>query len=104
MLWEADHTLIDNGGVSRGNYALAFELLTGRPAIQTARADGPTDVVIMAHLRLEIPGFIAWRWTYLEVARDGGGRSDQGRTRCVSRRASCFQSGECGFQIAHQLP
>jgi hypothetical protein len=30
VLWDVDHTLIENSGVSKENYALAFKLLTGR--------------------------------------------------------------------------
>ncbi len=50
VLWDVDHTLIENGGVSKANYALAFEILTGRPARTVARTDGRTDVDIMAGL------------------------------------------------------
>jgi hypothetical protein len=50
VLWDVDHTLIENGGVSKANYALAFEILTGRPAQTAARTDGRTDVDIMAGL------------------------------------------------------
>ena len=32
VLWDIDHTLIENHGVNKEIYALAFELLTGRPA------------------------------------------------------------------------
>lgn len=50
ILWDVDHTLIENGGVSKLNYALAFELLTGeRPRVQAA-TDGRTDVEIMENL------------------------------------------------------
>jgi len=48
--WDVDHTLMDNGGVSKANYALAFELLTGsRPGVP-ASTGGRTDVTIMADL------------------------------------------------------
>lgn len=50
VLWDVDHTLIDNGGVSRANYALAFELLTGAPPVVPASTGGRTDVTIMAGL------------------------------------------------------
>ncbi len=50
LLWDVDHTLIDNGGVSKMNYALAFEILAGRPASERARTDGRTDVEIMENL------------------------------------------------------
>lgn len=50
LLWDVDHTLIENGGVSKENYALAFELLTGRPAGEQPQTDGRTDVGIMENL------------------------------------------------------
>jgi phosphoglycolate phosphatase len=50
ILWDVDHTLIENGGVSKATYALAFELLTGRaPSVRPA-TDGRTDFEIMHEL------------------------------------------------------
>ncbi len=50
VLWDIDHTLIENGGVSKETYALAFELLTGTsPAIRPT-TDGRTDFQIMHEL------------------------------------------------------
>lgn len=50
ILWDVDHTLIENGGVSKEVYALAFELLTGRvPAVRPV-TDGRTDFQIMREL------------------------------------------------------
>jgi phosphoglycolate phosphatase-like HAD superfamily hydrolase len=50
LLWDVDHTLIENAGVSKENYALAFEILAGRvPGVQP-QTDGRTDVGIMADL------------------------------------------------------
>ena len=50
LLWDVDHTLIDNGGVSKENYALAFELLAGRGAEVQPQTEGRTDVAIMENL------------------------------------------------------
>lgn len=49
-LWDVDHTLIENGGVSKLNYALAYELLAGEPPKVRAATDGRTDVEIMETL------------------------------------------------------
>ncbi|WP_326636637.1 haloacid dehalogenase-like hydrolase [Streptosporangium sp. NBC_01755] len=49
-MWDVDHTLIENAGVSKETYAAAFELLTGRPAEHRARTDGRTDPEIMRDL------------------------------------------------------
>lgn len=50
VLWDVDHTLIDNAGVSKETYAAAFELLVGRPAAGRARTNGRTDPEIMRDL------------------------------------------------------
>jgi phosphoglycolate phosphatase-like HAD superfamily hydrolase len=47
LLWDVDHTLIDNGGVSKEIYAGAFSLLAGRPAEHPPRTNGRTDTEIM---------------------------------------------------------
>ncbi|HEU0086581.1 MAG TPA: HAD hydrolase-like protein [Pseudonocardiaceae bacterium] len=50
ILWDVDHTLIENGGVSKETYALAFELLVGHaPSVRPA-TDGRTDFQIMREL------------------------------------------------------
>ena len=53
VLWDVDHTLIENAGVSKKNYATAFELLTGRRPERPARTDGRTDPEIMRGLLLD---------------------------------------------------
>ncbi|MEV6865254.1 haloacid dehalogenase-like hydrolase [Streptosporangium subroseum] len=50
VLWDVDHTLIENGGVSKETYAGAYELLTGQAAIHRARTDGRTDPAVMRDL------------------------------------------------------
>lgn len=50
VLWDVDHTLIENGGVSKETYAGAYELLTGHPPIHRARTDGRTDPAVMRDL------------------------------------------------------
>jgi phosphoglycolate phosphatase-like HAD superfamily hydrolase len=47
VLWDIDHTLIENHGVNKETYALAFRLLTGREAEYRARTDGRTELEIM---------------------------------------------------------
>ena len=47
VLWDIDHTLIENHGVNKETYALAFRLLTGREAEYQARTDGRTELEIM---------------------------------------------------------
>lgn len=50
VLWDVDGTLIENGGVSKQNYALAFEILTGGPALAPPITEGRTDFEIMRDL------------------------------------------------------
>jgi phosphoglycolate phosphatase-like HAD superfamily hydrolase len=50
VLWDVDHTLIENGGVSKAAYRAAFELLTGKPATEPFVTDGSTDWLIMEDL------------------------------------------------------
>ena len=50
VLWDVDHTLIENGGVSKETYAEAFRLLTGEVAKERPQTDGRTDPVIMRDL------------------------------------------------------
>lgn len=46
-MWDIDHTLIENHGVNKETYALAFKLLTGHEAEHRARTDGRTEPEIM---------------------------------------------------------
>jgi phosphoglycolate phosphatase-like HAD superfamily hydrolase len=50
VLWDVDHTLIENGGVSKATYARAFEVLAGRPPAVRPMTDGRTDFQIMREL------------------------------------------------------
>ncbi|WP_084478677.1 HAD family hydrolase [Nocardia jejuensis] len=53
VLWDIDHTLIENYGVNKEIYGWAFELLTGQPAVHRARTDGRTEPEIMRNMLLE---------------------------------------------------
>jgi phosphoglycolate phosphatase len=53
VLWDIDHTLTENHGVNKEIYALAFELLTGRPAARPARTEGRTEPEIMRNMLAE---------------------------------------------------
>ena len=50
VLWDVDHTLIENHGVNKETYARAFELLTGRRAEHRAETDGRTEPEIMRNM------------------------------------------------------
>ena len=50
LLWDVDHTLIENSGVSKAVYARAFEMMSGRaPEVQPG-TDGRTDYEIVRNL------------------------------------------------------
>jgi phosphoglycolate phosphatase-like HAD superfamily hydrolase len=50
VLWDIDHTLIENCGVNKEIYAYTFELLTGQRAEHPARTEGRTEPEIMRNM------------------------------------------------------
>jgi phosphoglycolate phosphatase-like HAD superfamily hydrolase len=52
VLWDVDHTLIENHGVNKETYAQAFQLLTGHPAEHPAQTEGRTEPEIMRNMLL----------------------------------------------------
>ena len=50
LLWDVDHTLIENSGVSKAVYARAFQIMTGSAPEVQPRTDGRTDYDIMRNL------------------------------------------------------
>jgi phosphoglycolate phosphatase-like HAD superfamily hydrolase len=62
VLWDVDHTLIENGGVSKAMYATAFELLIGRSPDVRPATDGRTDFQIMRELlaanSVDVTGYV----------------------------------------------
>jgi phosphoglycolate phosphatase len=50
VLWDIDHTLIENHGVNKETYALTFELMTGHRAEHPAMTEGRTEPEIMRNL------------------------------------------------------
>jgi len=50
LLWDVDHTLIENSGVSKAVYAHAFQMMTGHAAKVQPSTDGRTDYDIMRNL------------------------------------------------------
>ncbi|MFD7443993.1 haloacid dehalogenase-like hydrolase [Streptomyces sp. NPDC059909] len=50
VLWDIDHTLIENSGVSKEIYASAFAAAAGRAAVRPARTEGRTDRLILAEM------------------------------------------------------
>jgi phosphoglycolate phosphatase len=50
VLWDVDHTLIENNGVNKETYAYAFQLLTGRRPEHPAQTDGRTEPEIVRNM------------------------------------------------------
>ncbi|MER5953949.1 haloacid dehalogenase-like hydrolase [Streptomyces sp. NPDC001893] len=50
VLWDIDHTLIENSGVSKEIYAAAFAAAAGRVPVRPARTEGRTDRLILAEM------------------------------------------------------
>ncbi|WP_228980659.1 HAD family hydrolase [Streptomyces sp. DH12] len=67
VLWDIDHTLIDNAGVSKEIYAAAFMALVGFPPARAARTEGRTDRSIMRDMFLR-HGVPEPGWTDVEAA------------------------------------
>ncbi|MFJ9174954.1 HAD family hydrolase [Streptomyces sp. NPDC102360] len=82
VLWDIDHTLIENGGVSKEIYASAFAIAAGRPAVHRARTEGRTDRLILAGMFLD-HGLESPEWSLLESALEeaGSGREAELATR-----------------------
>ncbi|WP_344459320.1 HAD family hydrolase [Kitasatospora kazusensis] len=72
VLWDIDHTLIDNGGVSKEIYAAAFTSLAGRSPTEAAQTEGRTDRLIMREmfLRNHLP---EPDWATVQAALAGAG-------------------------------
>jgi phosphoglycolate phosphatase len=74
VLWDIDHTLIENAGVSKEIYAAAYLALTGRQPRYAASTEGRTDPNIMADLLRE-HGEPPQPWPQIEQALLRAGRS-----------------------------
>lgn len=72
VLWDVDHTLIENGGVSKEIYAAAFANLTGRLAQYLAQTEGRTDPEIMAEM-LRIHRAPSFPWGQVQRALEEAG-------------------------------
>jgi len=82
VLWDIDHTLIDNAGVSKEIYAAAFTALTGRAPSQLAPTEGRTDRLIMREfLRLHDLSEAPWSRMVKVLEAAGAARLAQLRDR-----------------------
>jgi phosphoglycolate phosphatase-like HAD superfamily hydrolase len=77
VLWDVDHTLIDNGGVSKEIYADAYEAVVGVRAGVGAVTRGRTDRGVMREmfLRNGVGGAPEWARVEEALAAAGAGRA-----------------------------
>jgi phosphoglycolate phosphatase len=72
VLWDVDHTLIENAGVSKEIYSTAFGILTGQHAHHAAQTDGRTDRQIMAGM-IAKHGASSYDWPQIMSALERAG-------------------------------
>lgn len=82
VLWDVDHTLVDNAGVSKEIYASAFKALVGRDAELPAPTEGRTDRAIMREMFVQ-HGLPVPEWESAQRALEEAGR---GREEDLRRR------------------
>jgi phosphoglycolate phosphatase-like HAD superfamily hydrolase len=77
VLWDIDHTLIDNAGVSKEIYAAAFTAVVGASPVIAASTEGRTDRLIMREmfLRHDLP---VPEWSLVEAALTEAGQDRHG--------------------------
>lgn len=80
VLWDIDHTLIENARVSKEIYAAAFSALSGREPTGPARTEGRTDRLIMRDMFLR-DGLSVPDWPSIEAALTQAGQERLGDLR-----------------------
>ncbi|MDT9689252.1 haloacid dehalogenase-like hydrolase [Streptomyces sp. P9(2023)] len=80
VLWDIDHTLIENAGVSKDIYAAAFSALAGRRPNGPAHTEGRTDRLIMRDMFLR-DGLPEPDWPAVEAALAHAGEERLGDLR-----------------------
>jgi phosphoglycolate phosphatase len=93
LLWDVDHTLIENGGVSKENYGRAFALLVGHLPRLPPHTDGRTDRAIMGDL-LTVNGVLEeFSWPDQLAALTEAGADH--RSRLANRGHALPGAAEC---------
>jgi phosphoglycolate phosphatase-like HAD superfamily hydrolase len=73
VLWDVDHTLIENSGVSKEIYAAAFTALAGRAPDLPAPTEGRTDRAILPEMFRQ-HGLPVPEWERAKTALEAAGR------------------------------
>ncbi|MFF5280092.1 HAD family hydrolase [Streptomyces sp. NPDC013171] len=90
VLWDIDHTLIDNAGVSKEIYAAAFTEIAGFAPTDPARTEGRTDRLIMREMlcRHDVPE-PEWGQVQAALARAGQERFEELQARGAALLGAC---------------
>ncbi|MGW7522997.1 HAD family hydrolase [Streptomyces sp. NPDC054783] len=102
VLWDIDHTLIENSGVSKEIYAAAFEGAAGRAADHPARTEGRTDRLILAGMFRD-HGMEPPDWALIQPALEAAGAAREadlarrGRALPGAREALAAVAAEPGM-------
>ncbi|MFE6397526.1 haloacid dehalogenase-like hydrolase [Streptomyces alboflavus] len=72
VLWDIDHTLIENSGVSKEIYATAFAAVAGHEPLRPARTEGRTDRLILAEMFRD-HGIEPPAWEHIVLALEAAG-------------------------------
>ena len=86
ILWDIDHTLIDNAGVSKEIYAAAFEAMAGIGPMEGAVTEGRTDRLIMRDM-FRRNGADEPAWARVEASLAGAGSE---RLEALRQRGSAL--------------
>ncbi|MGW3715662.1 HAD family hydrolase [Streptomyces sp. NPDC005133] len=86
VLWDIDHTLIENSGVSKEIYAAAFAALAGTAPTVPARTEGRTDRLIMRDM-FQRNGLAEPGWAAVEAALASAGEE---RLHDLSKRGTAL--------------
>ncbi|MFI0218824.1 HAD family hydrolase [Streptomyces lydicus] len=81
VLWDIDHTLIENSGVSKEIYAAAFAGIAGRAADHPARTEGRTDRLILAGM-FQDHGMQPPTWKLIQPALEAAGAAREADLAC----------------------
>ncbi|MFD3580991.1 HAD family hydrolase [Streptomyces sp. NPDC058683] len=80
VLWDVDHTLVDNAGVSKEIYASAFKALAGQDAELPAPTEGRTDRAIMREMFVQ-HGLPVPRWESAQQSLEEAGQDREEELR-----------------------
>ncbi|GAA1161134.1 haloacid dehalogenase-like hydrolase [Kribbella jejuensis] len=82
LLWDIDHTLIENSGVSKAIYSTAFELVTSIASAVPPVTEGKTDRLIMSELftsnGIEVP-----EWPRIHSALRSAGKMHESQLKKI---------------------